>query len=154
MKSNDEQNAESKKIKPEDQPWECLIVQWNHKGKLSFDKSEQVIVQPKDFLFHLNLTSFSQLNSEVHMANHIVGINDKLSSLIKEWDSLYQARFLPLYEGRHLQQEKTFLENNIQDQAKIVLIGNQQIRIGNPSLKFYHRFPDFKTNDDWSVGSG
>ena len=89
------------------------------------------------------------------MANHIVGINDKLSSLVDELDSLHQARFLPLSEGRHLQLENTFLENNVQDKAKIVLVGNQQnVRIANQALKFYHRFSDFKTNDDWSVGSG
>ena len=89
------------------------------------------------------------------MANHIVGINDKLSSLVDELDCLHQARFLPLCEGRRLQLENTFLENNVQDKAKIVLIGNQQnVKIVNQSLKFYHRFSDFKLNDDWSVGPG
>jgi hypothetical protein len=102
---------------------------------------QKVTVNPKDLEFHINLELLMLIEKQVSVKRCKVHITDKIGSIIEPAQKLHASTVLPIYQGRRISKDKTFYEEQIQNEAKIFFNGVRgTIIISDQKLKFWQRF--------------
>ena len=59
-----------------------------------------------------------------------------------------------MHKGMKLDESKTFQEQNISHNAKILVVGSYHLRplVGTSEIRFFTRFSEIRAGDTWYVG--
>lgn len=86
-----------------------------------------------------------------------VNFTDKIQNLIDLNQKMSTAKIVAIYQGRQLDAQKTFMDENIPNLAKILLIGVVELEESifeqaHSQLRKFRRFQDVRSGDSWYIG--
>jgi len=101
---------------------------------------QKVTVLPKDLEFHIDLELLMLIERKVSSKRCRVLITDKISTVIEAAQKLHGSTLLPIYQGHRLNADKTFVEEQVHNDAKIFLNGvHCFMNIGSYKVKWWQR---------------
>eukprot|EP00347_Sterkiella_histriomuscorum_P006481 403352603 len=151
---NEDGGQNQKQMKAKKNTWECTIVQRDDEGKAIFpDDVKSISIDPRELKFFIQVEMLALIDKQIQQSKHKVAIDDNMLRSIQPLQTLHQAKFVAVADGRHLVIQQSFYYNGIIDKQKILLNGlNTEEDFIKNDIKFFKRFKDFKNGDSWGVG--
>eukprot|EP00347_Sterkiella_histriomuscorum_P019148 403342763 len=151
---NEDGGQNQKQIEAKKNTWECTIVQRDDEGKAIFpEDAKSINIDPQELKFFIQVEMLALIEKQIQQSKHKVAIEDNMQRIIQPLQTLHQAKFVAVADGRHIDIQQSFYKNGIIDKQKILLNGlNTEEDFTKRDIKFFKRFKDFKNGDNWSVG--
>eukprot|EP00347_Sterkiella_histriomuscorum_P023363 403334928 len=108
-------------------------------------------------MFQIKLEVVSLIDKKVSQNLMKVNFMDKIQSLIDLNQKFTSSKVIAIYQGRQLDLQKTFIDENIPNLAKIMLTGLVEMeevifQSEHSQLRKFRRFSDVRNGDSWYIG--